>query len=174
MVRKGLVVVHTGDGKGKTTAALGMVSRAVGHGMRVLLVQFVKSVKGTGELRFLKNIDGVTVHTAGLGFLNTPGISREEHKKAAGEALEYSKEKMFSGDFDMVVLDEVLFVVKKKLLSGKTLVEFISSRPDNVHLILTGRGCPQSVIDKADIVTEMRNIKHAFLRGTDAQPGIEF
>ena len=174
MTDKGVVVVNTGDGKGKTTAALGMVLRAVGHGVRVLVVQFVKSAGNTGELRALKNLDSVTTKVMGIGFLNDPKIPREEHAKAAREALSYSKNAVSSGDFGLIILDEVLFAVKEDLLAEEDVAGLISSRPDNVHLVLTGRGCPESLIDKADIVTSMNSVKHSFDSGIAAQPGVEY
>ncbi len=171
---KGIVVVNTGDGKGKTTAALGMVLRAVGHGMRVLVVQFVKSVENTGELRALENLDSVTVKVMGAGFLNDTSIPRKKHKEAAEEALAYAKNAVSSGDFGMVILDEILFAVKEGLLAEEDVAELISSRPSSVHLVMTGRGCPKSLIEKADIVTDMSDVKHSFADGTPAQPGVEY
>ena len=174
MGAKGIVVVNTGNGKGKTTAALGMVLRAVGHGMRVLVVQFVKSAENTGELRALENLDSVTVKVMGAGFLNDTNVSRKKHKKAAGEALEYAKNAVSSVDFGMVILDEILFAVKEGLLAEEDVAGLISSRPDNVHLVMTGRGCPKSLIEKADIVTDMSDVKHSFADGIPAQPGVEY
>jgi len=171
---EGSVIVNTGDGKGKSTAALGMVLRAVGHGMRVLVVHFVKAAKNTGELKALENIEDVTVKIMGLGFLGNEKHSREEHVEAAREAYEYSKKHLSSGDFQMVVLDEIIFAVKEGLLSEKDICELISARPVDVHLVLTGRGCPDSIAEKADIVTEMTTIKHSFDRGAAARPGVEF
>ncbi len=171
---KGIVVVNTGDGKGKTTAALGMVLRAVGHGMHVLVVQFVKSAENTGELRALENLDSVAVKVMGAGFLNDPKIPREKHEEAAKKALEYAKDTVSSGDYGMVILDEILFAVKEGLLAEKDVAGLISSRPGSVHLVMTGRGCPKSLIEKADIVTNMSDVKHSFADGTPAQPGVEY
>lgn len=174
MNSRGLVVVNTGDGKGKTTAALGMVLRAVGHGMRALVIQFVKSGEDTGELRALENLDSVTVKVMGAGFLNDPDIPREKHKEAAREALAYAVDAVSSGKFGMIILDEILFAAKESLVSEDDVAKLISVRPDDVHLVLTGRGCPESLIEKADIVTDMNDVKHSFADGVPAQPGVEY
>ncbi len=174
MRAKGIVVVNTGDGKGKTTAALGMVLRAVGHGMRVLVMQFVKSDENTGELRALDNLESVTVKVMGAGFLNDPAVPLEKHKEAAKKALAYSWDAASSGDYGMIVLDEILFAVKEDLLTEEDVAGLISSRPDSVHLVMTGRGCPKSLIEKADIVTDMSDVKHSFADGIPAQPGVEY
>lgn len=170
----GLVIVNTGNGKGKTTAAFGMVLRAAGHGMRVLVVQFVKSSANSGEVIAFEKIPGVTVETAGLGFLNDPKIEKEEHRMAAGEALARVREGLTSGDFDMVVADEALLAVKENLLTEDDVTGLIAVRPEAVHLVLTGRGCPDSIVAAADTVTEMKEIKHAYASGVKAQKGIEF
>ncbi len=170
----GLVIVNTGNGKGKTTAAFGMVLRAAGHGMRVLVIQFVKSFSNIGELKACHAMEDVTVETAGLGFLNDPAISEEEHRRAAGKALERVREGLASGDYDMVVADEALLAVKENLLSEDDITGLIAARPEPVHLVLTGRGCPDSIVAAADTVTEMKEIKHAYAGGVKAQKGIEF
>jgi len=173
-VSPGLVIVNTGDGKGKTTAALGMVLRALGHGMRVLVVQFIKSSSNTGELASLNVMDGVVVQVAGLGFLNDPEIGMEEHREAARKALEAVKEGLASEEYDMVVADEVLLAVKENLLTEGDVTDLIATRPEPVHLVLTGRGCPDTIIDAADTVTEMKEIKHAYAEGVKAQKGVEY
>jgi cob(I)alamin adenosyltransferase len=171
----GLVIVNTGDGKGKTTAALGMVLRSAGHGMRVLVVQFVKSASSnTGELKALENLKGVCVRVAGLGFLNDPKIPEEKHRGAAEKALELVAEGLSSGEYDMVVADEILLAVKEGLLGEDDVGNLISARPENVHLVLTGRGCPASVVESADTVTEMKKLKHAYSSGVAAQRGVEY
>ncbi len=174
MNSRGLVVVNTGDGKGKTTAALGMVLRAVGHGMRALVVQFVKSGEDTGELRALENLDSVTVKVMGAGFLNDPDVPRDKHEAAAGKALAYALDAVSSGEFGMIILDEILFAAKEGLVSEADVANLISARPDKVHLVLTGRGCPESLMEKADIVTDMNDVKHSYVDGMPAQPGVEY
>jgi cob(I)alamin adenosyltransferase len=171
---KGVVVVNTGNGKGKTTAALGMALRAAGHGMRVLVVQFVKSNIDTGEVRALQQLDGITVKTLGAGFLKNDDEDIEKHKESAANALEYSKGELSSGRHDMVVLDEILFAMKKGLIEEADVDGLLDSRPDDVHIVLTGRGCPQPLIDRADIVTEMLEVKHIFSEGVGGQRGVEF
>ncbi len=171
---RGVVVVNTGDGKGKTTAALGMVLRAVGHGMRALVVQFVKASEDTGELRALENLDSVTVKVIGAGFLNNPDVPRDKHEEAAREALAYSMDAVSSGEFGMIILDEILFAANEGLVIEDDVAKLMSVRPDDMHLVLTGRGCPESLIEKADIVTNMNDVKHSFSDGVPAQPGVEY
>jgi cob(I)alamin adenosyltransferase len=172
--KRGLVLVNTGDGKGKTTAAFGMVLRAAAHGMRVLVVQFVKGGRNSPEIRTLRKLEGVSVTTAGLGFLNAPRISRARHVDAAGKAFEAAETAILSGKFDMVVLDEALLAVREKLIEESDILNLIARRPGKTHLVLTGRGCSRAIIGKADIATEMRSLKHVFDKGMPAQKGVEF
>ncbi len=171
---KGLVIVNTGDGKGKSTAAFGMLLRASGHGMRTLIVQFVKSATNTGEIQALEKLDGVEINVMGLGFLGGKDVPKEKHAEAARKAYEYSKGVLASGDYQMMVLDEILFAVKEGLLEEDDILQLISLKPEDTHLVLTGRGCPRSVIEKADIVTEMKEVKHPFSAGTKAAKGVEY
>lgn len=173
---KGLVIVYTGDGKGKTTAALGMALRAAGHGMKVLIVQFVKSFKSYGELKFLKKYDcGIEIKTMGKGYVKMKGDVHpfEEHVKAAKKTLEFAREQIQSKKYQIVVLDEINIALDKKLISMKEVADLISQKPPHLHLVLTGRNAPKKLIGLADLVSEVKEIKHPFRKGILAQKGIE-
>lgn len=172
-----MVLVNTGDGKGKTTAALGTVLRAVGYGHRCLIVQFIKGSWMSGELKSITRLEPeVEFHRMGRGFVGIVDdhLSREEHEKAAREALEFSREKLTSGAFRLVLLDEIFVAVTLGLLSVKDVLDLLDVRPPQTTLILTGRGAPPEVIERADTVTEMREIKHAFRKGILAQRGVDY
>ena len=171
MERHGLIIVHTGDGKGKTTAALGLAMRAFGAGLKVLILQFIKGVKRSGELQALE-ILGVEVKQLGLGFITKENFA--EQKKSARAALELAKKKISSGAWDLIILDEINYAVKFGLLDAEEILELIKIRPPQMHLVFTGRDAPPELIDKADLVTEMKLIKHPFKQGIAAQSGIEF
>ncbi|MBM4018411.1 MAG: cob(I)yrinic acid a,c-diamide adenosyltransferase [Planctomycetes bacterium] len=168
----GLVIINTGDGKGKTTAALGMAMRAVGHGMRVAFVQFVKAWS-VGEhdaaARLGPNLE---IFRMGKGFV--VGEPAPEHRQAARDALEFVRQCLRSGRYEMVAADEILTAVGLKLLAPQDVEALLPDRPPDVHLVLTGRGAWDSLIEKADLVTEMRLIKHPYDKGVLAQEGVEF
>lgn len=172
---KGLVLINTGPGKGKTTAAVGVAVRALGQGLKVAFLQFIKNQK-TGESRFLEDFAGLHpdrlyYNRLGLGFvMDKPG---DDDRRKAAEALDEAR-RLLAGDFDLVVLDEVCVALDKGLIDAGTLAEMIGSRPEKVNVILTGRGCPKEMIDLADTVTEMGLIKHAYQKGVKARKGIEF
>jgi len=174
---QGLVLINTGDGKGKTTAALGTVLRAVGYGHRCLIVQFIKGSWTYGELKSIKRLEPeVEFHRMGKGFVGIidDELPREEHEKAAREALEFAKQKLASGDYRLVLLDEVFVAVGLKLISTQDVLDLMDARPRHTNLILTGRGAPPEVIERADTVTEMREIKHAYRKGILAQRGVDY
>lgn len=176
--KKGLlVIVLTGNGKGKSTSAFGQVIRASGHGMKALVVQFVKSPGRYGEIAALKRIPGVEVRTMGLGFIGGPGRkgpSKEEHRKAALEALGFAAEKAESGGFDLVVLDEAVFAVSAGLIEKDEILGFLDGIEGALAVVLTGRGAPGWLADRADTVTEMVEVKHHFAKGVKARKGVEF
>lgn len=177
--RQGLVIVFTGNGKGKTTAAIGMAVRASGHRMRVKLIQFIKGSWKTGELEALKALAPHIEHVrTGRGFtidrLRDPRITDEEHEAAARKGFELGVEAVRSGEYDLVVLDEILGAVKAGLVSIDQLLDLVAQKPREVHLVLTGRGAPPELIEVADLVTEMQPIKHPYARGVRAQKGVEF
>ena len=179
MKRKGLVLVHTGEGKGKTTAAIGLAVRAWGDGFRILILQFIKGSWKYGELSTLKalaEIDGrIEIRPTGIGF--TRNASSEEmavHREKAQTALQEALTEMTSGQWDMIILDEINYALNFGLLEEQEVLELLSQKPTDLHLVLTGRHALPAIIDCADLVTEMRLIKHPFQKGIRAQKGIEF
>lgn len=167
----GRVIVHTGDGKGKTTAALGLGLRAYGQGMSVCVVQFIKSKTDTGECRAISGLgERFQVHPMGRGFVMKPGGTPED-RAAAEKALAFARSKM--AECDLLILDEINCAVNLKLIEEQDVVEIVRSRPSKLHIVLTGRSAPASLIELADTVTEMKNIKHAGDAGLPAVPGIE-
>jgi cob(I)alamin adenosyltransferase len=176
-IRNGLTVVYTGKGKGKTTAALGTVIRAVGYGLRVFMLQFIKGSWHYGELDGAKLLAPYfVIERMGKGFYKIldDKLPEEEHRKAALAAADRAIEILRSREYDLVILDEINVAVMTGLLPVEKVLEIIATKPESTHLILTGRGAPQEVIDHADLVTEMREIKHPFQKGKLAQKGLDF
>jgi cob(I)alamin adenosyltransferase len=169
---QGYVQIYTGDGKGKTTAALGLALRASGHGMRTYVGQFMKG-QHYGELDALRDIRTITIEQYG----DVRCIHREEvtleHVAQARRGLERARQAMLSGQYDVVVLDEVNVTVWFGLLTVEEVLAFLDERPDHVEVILTGRRAPQELIERADLVTEMREVKHYYRQGVTARAGIE-
>ena len=177
MSQKGLVIVYTGGGKGKTSAALGLVLRAVGYNHKVCMVQFVKGSWHYGELDSAKRLaPEFELITAGKGFVGIldDKSPREEHVKAANDTLAISKEKIMSGKFDVVILDEINYAVQLELLKIDDVIDLIKSKPSELDLVLTGNHAAKEVIEIADLVTEMKEIKHPFKSGIKAKKGIDF
>jgi cob(I)alamin adenosyltransferase len=175
--KKGLVIVFTGKGKGKTTAALGMALRASGHNMKTLVVQFIKNFKNYGELKFAqKYISGIQIKAIGKGYVGIRGDNKplSEHQEEAKKALDFAKERIFSGKYDIVILDEINIALNLKLLSVSEVLKLIKEKPKELHLVLTGRNAPKGIIKVADLVTEMKEVKHPFRKGVLAQKGVEF
>jgi len=169
---RGLVIVYTGDGKGKTTAALGTAMRAVGHGRRVAFVQFIKA-RSVGEHEAAARLaPHLEIFRMGRGFVG--GQPTDEHLKAAREALAFVRQCLNEGCYDMVVADEIFSAVKLKLISAEDVESLLADRPAAVHLVLTGRGAWPGLIERADLVTDMRLVKHPYEKGVRAQEGIEF
>ena len=174
---RGLVLVNTGDGKGKTTAALGTVLRAVGYGHHCLIVQFIKGSWMYGEMESIKRLEPeVEFHRLGRGFVGImdDNLPREEHEKAARDALAFARERLASGRYRLVLLDEIFVAVTLRLISVQDVLDLLDARPPQTTLILTGRGAPPEVIERADTVTEMREVKHAFRKGILAQRGVDY
>ncbi|MBW4417972.1 MAG: cob(I)yrinic acid a,c-diamide adenosyltransferase [Myxacorys californica WJT36-NPBG1] len=172
---KGLIIVHTGNGKGKTTAALGMVLRSLGHGYKVAIVQFIKGAWEPAEkAAFEKWGDQLEFHALGEGFTwETQDRDRDIQK--ATEAWEQALSYIHHPDFRLVLLDEVNIALKLGYLNVETVLAGLDQKPEESHVILTGRGAPPDLIEKADLVTEMTLVKHPFReQGVKAQPGIEF
>ena len=173
--RTGLVQVYTGDGKGKTTACVGLAVRAAGAGLRVAFVQFVKGGRRSSELAMLEQL-GVRVERpaeASTGLLSPTGIT-DEDRRAAGEAWGIAADAIASGAYDVVVLDEACVALAHGMVDERELLEVLDARPVHVEVVLTGRGAPPALVERADLVTEMRAQKHPFDRGIPARFGIEY
>jgi len=171
--RKPLVVVYTGHGKGKTTAALGILFRAWGRDMKVAMLSFIKTkTSNYGEERAAKRL-GIEVIPLGGGYT---WLSQdiEKDKALARELWTMAQEKMSSGQYDIIILDEVTYPLKYGWLPMEEVLEVLRRRPDSLHVVITGRDAPQELIDFADLVTEMRAVKHPFEQGIKAQPGLDF
>ncbi len=169
---KGYVQIYTGDGKGKTTAALGLALRASGHGMHTFIGQFMKG-QPYGESEGLRDHPTITIEQYG----DVRCIRREEvtpeHAAQARQGLERARNAMLSGHYDVVVLDEVNVAVWFDLLNAEQVLALLDERPDHVEVVLTGRRAPQELIERADLVTEMREVKHYYQQGVIARKGIE-
>ena len=170
---KGLVIINTGHGKGKTTAAMGLLLRAWGHNMKVIMLQFVKkSSANFGEHRAARRM-GIEIVPRGAGFTRD-GKNEAENKRLAREQWEKAKELIASGDYQVIVLDELTYPLKYGWLSVEEVIAALASRPAKVHVVITGRDAPDELIDFADLVTEMKEIKHPLKKGIKAQKGVEF
>ncbi len=171
---RGLLIVHTGKGKGKSTAAFGMVFRALGHGFRIGVVQFVKGKWGTGERDILEKFpDQVTITAMGEGF-TWDTQDRQRDIAAAKKAWETAKEMIMDESYKMVLLDELNICLRYDYLDIAEVVDFLKQKPRDTHVIVTGRNAKDELLEIADLVTEMTMIKHPFRAGVKAQAGIEF
>jgi cob(I)alamin adenosyltransferase len=171
--RQALVIVLTGQGKGKTTAALGVVLRAWGRGMKAVVLQFVKArTSNYGENRAAKKL-GIEMIPLGEGFT---WLSKdiEKDKATARECWEVARQKIGSGQYDIVVLDEITYPMSYGWITVEEVVDALRQRPQGLHVIITGRDAPQELIDFADLVTEMREVKHPYEKGFKAQAGVDF
>ena len=174
---KGLLIVYTGPGKGKTSCALGTAFRAVGQGLRVLMVQFIKGSWHYGELDAAKMLgdDKFEILPMGRGFVKVGGADTDpEDVRLTEQAWEFGREKIYSGAYDLVVLDEINYAISYGMLDAARVVESLKRRPEMVHAILTGRNAHPTIVEAADTVTEMRQVKHAYEKGVMAQRGIEY
>lgn len=173
----GLIVVITGYGKGETTASLGMALRSAGHNMRVCIIHFMKGDMYSGEMDGVKRLaPHVELHPTGKGFCGIMGnpYPYKEHRANAQEAIRLAKEKMFSGNFDILILDEINNALKLKLVDLSQVLDLIDNKPPLMHLVLTGRGAHPEVIKRAHTVTEMVEVKHAYRQGIEPQKGIDY
>jgi len=177
MSKDGLVIVYTGNGKGKTTAALGLALRAVGYEHKVCMLQFIKGSWHYGEMDSSKKLEPYfELIAVGKGFVgilddNSP---REEHEKYAEEALKICREKILSKEYDVVILDEVNYAINLGLIDVKEIIKLINEKPASLDLVLTGNHVKEEIIELADLVTEMKEIKHPFKSGIKAKKGIDF
>jgi len=173
-LKKGLLIVLTGNGKGKTTSALGMAFRAMGHGLKVCIIQFIKGSWKYGELESAKRFsDLLDFYVLGKGF-TWQSENLEEDIKIAREAWDFAKETINSNKYEMIILDELTYLIKYKMVSEGEIVNFLLNRPENLTVVVTGRDASKLLIDSADLVTEMVSIKHPYDVGVKAQKGIEF
>ena len=174
--RKGLLLINTGPGKGKTTAAMGTALRAVGNGMKVLMLQFLKGSWHYGELDAVQAFGGnFVMRQMGRGFVKVGGAETDpEDVRLVEEAWAEAREAIYSGEWDMVVLDEINYAIGYKMLDAEAVAEFLAGKPEMVHVILTGRNAHPLLVELADTVTEMREVKHAYQKGILAQRGIEY
>ena len=175
--RKGLIIVYTGPGKGKTTAALGVAFRAVGQGMKVLMVQFIKGSWHYGELDAAELVgkDRFCILPMGRGFVKI-GVEKPdpEDVRLVEEAWRFASEKMFTGEYDVLILDEINYALSYKMLELETVLATLRRKPEMLHVILTGRNAHPSITELADLVTEMREVKHPYQKGLLAQRGIDY
>jgi len=173
-MRRGLLMVFTGEGKGKTTAALGMALRAAGHGLRVLILQFIKGSWSYGELEALKRLEEITIIPLGSGF-TWQKENLEEDARLAREGWERAVKAMADPLWDIIILDELNYGLSYGLLPLEIILAAVSTRRKELHVVITGRGAPEELVHAADLVTEMRMIKHPYCeQGIKAQPGIEY
>jgi cob(I)alamin adenosyltransferase len=172
---KGLVQIYTGDGKGKTTAALGLAMRAVGHGFRVYIIQFMKGKGGYGELEGLKRLqpECQIEHFGAQGWVHK-GENLEDHIQEVRKAFIRTQEIIVSGEWDIVILDEILNAIWFELIPESEVLGLVNHKPPNVELVLTGRNASRVLIERADLVTEMVQRKHPFEQGIMARVGIEY
>jgi cob(I)alamin adenosyltransferase len=173
-LKRGLVQVYTGEGKGKTTAALGLAMRAAGHGLRVYIIQFMKGWPNYGELKSVGGHPQITLRQFGRPEFVDPEKPEPADVEMAKEALREARQVLTSGSYDLVILDEVNVALKYGLIELKEVLTLIEEKPQDIELILTGRYAPPEVIERADLVTEMREVKHPYRIGIKGREGIEW
>ncbi|MFX1512857.1 MAG: cob(I)yrinic acid a,c-diamide adenosyltransferase [Promethearchaeota archaeon] len=169
----GLLHIYTGDGKGKTTAALGLAIRAAGHGLKVYMIQFMKGQINYGELEVAKKLDNFAIVQFGRPDFVDKENPAQEDVKLAHDALAHAQEVLESDAYNIVILDELNVALDFKLVSLKQVLELIKNRPKTIELIITGRYAHPELVKRADLVSEILNIKHPFTRGIQARKGIE-
>lgn len=174
VANKGLIAVFTGNGKGKTTSALGLAFRALGHDMQVAVIQFIKGSWKYGELIAAQRFsDLLDFHVMGKGF-TWKSKDLDEDSKAARTAWDFAKEAIQAGKHQMVILDELTYLISYDMVSEEEVLAVLRDKPKNLHVIITGRNASPGLIDLADLVTEMAEVKHPYQKGVKAQKGIEF
>lgn len=170
----GLIQLYTGTGKGKTTASLGLALRACGHDLKVYMIQFMKGRIDYGELKAAENIEGLTIEQFGRPEFVDKDNPAQEDVKLAGEALQRSEDVILSGKYDMVILDEINVAIEWNLIELEDVINLLRKKPKSVEIILTGRYARKEIMDLADLVSEIREIKHPFERGMHSRVGIDF
>lgn len=173
-MQKGLILVYTGNGKGKTTAALGLALRAIGHGQKVFMIQFMKGSPEYGEVKAARYLPQFTLIQKGLPTFVRKGEPGEEDVKLAREGLELAKNIIRTGEYQLIILDEINVAVDYGLIKVEEVLELINLKPEGVTLVLTGRYAPEEIINRADMVSEVKDIKHHYRQGIPSQPGIEY
>jgi len=173
-LKRGLVQVYTGRGKGKTSAAFGLALRAIGRGLKVYVIQFIKGGFDYGELYMVDRLSNLTLKAFGRGKFITKKPPGKEDIELAEKALALAEEIVKSGEYDVVILDEINVVLNIRLVKIERMLELIKNKPTHVELVLTGRYAPKEIIEAADLVTEMREVKHPFNKGYQARKGIEY
>lgn len=172
--RKGLLMVFTGNGKGKTTSAIGMSMRAAGHGMKVFFLQFIKGSWKYGEMEAFKRFEEtITFQVIGRGF-TWKSDDMEKDRQTAQAAWEKAKEALFSGEYKMVVLDEFTYVLLYNMIDKNEVLKTLRAKPEDLHVVITGRNAAPEIIEMADLVTEMNPVKHPLKEGIVAQRGVEY
>jgi len=176
--KEGTVLINTGNGKGKTTAALGLALRAAGHNFRVLILQFIKGSWKPGEAKIMEKLKPlIEIEQMGRGFIKFKNGKLQPTSQQIDNAIEsfrYAREKIYSGKYDMVILDEINNLIDYGLLKVEDVVDLIKNKPKEISIVLTGRNAHHKLVDIADTVTEMKEIKHAFSKGIKARKGIEY
>ncbi|TYP59944.1 cob(I)yrinic acid a,c-diamide adenosyltransferase [Thermosediminibacter litoriperuensis] len=172
--KKGLVLIYTGNGKGKTTAALGLALRAIGHGEKVYMIQFMKGSPDYGEVRAVSYLPNFHLVQKGRDCFVKKGDPHPEDLRFAGEGVELARQVIAGGEYDLVILDEINVAVDFGLVSEEDVLSLIDLKPETTTLVLTGRYASEKLMEKADMVSEVREIKHHFHKGIGAQPGIEY
>ena len=173
-LEKGLVQVYTGNGKGKTSAAFGLALRAVGRGLKVFIIQFIKGGFDYGELYVVNKLPNLTLKAFGRGKFVTEKPAGKEDVALASEALALAEEAVRSGRYDVVILDELSVALSLNLIDLEKVLKLIKEKPKHVELVLTGRDAPEEIVEVADLVTEMKEVKHPYKKGFPARKGIEY
>ena len=175
-MQKGIIIVFTGQGKGKTSAALGLALRAAGHNQNVCIIQFIKHEHMLcGEHKALKAfLPQIELHTIGSGFITIKDLNKKTHKKQAREAWLLAQKKILSGMFDIVILDELTHLISLQLIAEQEVLDLLAKKPQHVHVIITGRVTSSSLLKIADLVTECKQLKHPFEQGNKALKGIDY
>jgi len=176
VLKNGLIIVFTGNGKGKTTAAMGQALRAAGQGLKVLMLQFIKGTWDYGELVSIKKLNpDFVIRPLGKGFIRSKSkLNDKEAIENINHSWEQAEKEILSDTYDMVILDEINYVIDFGLLPVEKILSLLEKRPERLHIVLTGRNAHEKVIETADLVTEMKEIKHQYSKGIKAQKGIEF
>ncbi len=169
--RKNLLIIYEGTGKGKTTAALGLALRMLGHGEKVCICQFIKQDTNTGEYKFFNNCENAEIHLLGNGFV-LDGKNTDAHRKSAQDALSVLKQKLISDKFSLLIADEILDAIDLGFIKSSEIIKLIDDTTTDI--LLTGRKTPKDLLDRADTVTEMKEMKHHYQKGIKAIRGIEY